>query len=693
MIRLVVTLSLLGAPAEDGLEPGIAVEGAGYWAFQRVEKPDVPHVSREDWRGNPVDRFILARLEKEGLAPVPPATRRVLIRRTTFDLIGLPPTPQEVDAFLADDSPDAFAKVVDRLLGSKEYGERWGRHWLDLVRYADTAGDAADFPVPEAYKYRNWVIESFACDETYDDFVREQIAGDLLPAADDDERWRQTIATGYIAISRRIGVSPHNLRHITIESTIDNLGKTFLGLTIGCARCHDHKFDRIPTSDYYAFYGIFDSSVYPHAGAEHQPYRRDFVYRAGKAKADEILRPYRETLAPWDRREREALKLYRSFQDRKVTDPSLTRESTWKALLRVRERRALVARTFPDLEIAHAIQEGKSRDAHVMKGGDPSSKAKGALVRRGFLRVLGGAKLAAEAAGSGRAELAGWLTDRSNPLTARVMANRVWHHHFGRGIVATTSDFGVRGSPPTHPELLDYLAARFVESGWSVKAMHRLVLLSETYRLGNAESARNSKLDPENLLLWRANRVRLEAEQLRDSLLTLSGRLDASIGQRHPFPHRLTYFYRQHEPFSETYATNRRSVYMLQRRLEKDAFLDLFDGPDGNLHVGERGESTTTLQSLYLMNSEFVHEQVDAMARRLLAETGDGSPRSRLDWAYERLFSRRPDDQEVARGREHLSTLRAIIARSEGARADVERLAWSAYLRSMVGSNAFLFVD
>jgi hypothetical protein len=691
VVSLIVTLSLLGAASPAG--EGGAGARADFWAFQRVEMPEVPRVSRDDRPRNPIDCFILARLEKEGLAPVPSATKRVLIRRATFDLIGLPPRPEEVDAFVLDDSPDAFAKVVDRLLGSKEYGERWGRHWLDLVRYADTAGDAADFPVPEAYKYRNWVIDSFAHDETYDEFVRQQIAGDLLPAVDDDQRWQQTIATGYIAISRRIGVSPHKLRHITIESTIDNLGKTFLGLTIGCARCHDHKFDRIPTSDYYAFYGIFDSSVYPHAGAEHQPYRRDFVYRVGKAKADEILRPFRETLAPWDLREREALRVYRLFQTEKVDDPKLTRESTWAALLQVREQRAAVARTFPDLEIAHAIQDGESRDAHVMKGGDPSGKAKGALARRGFLQVLGGRKLPEEAHGSGRVELAGWLADGANPLTARVMANRIWHHHFGRGIVATTSDFGVRGSPPSHPELLDYLAARFVDSGWSVKAMHRLMVLSETYRLGNAESARNSHLDPENRLLWRSNRVRLDAEQLRDSLLSLSGRLDASIGQRHAFPHRLTYFYRQHEPFSETYSTNRRSVYMLQRRLEKDSFLDLFDGPDGNLHVGERGESTTTLQSLYLMNSEFVHDHAGAMASRLLAETGDGSPRRRLDWAYERLFSRRADDQEAARGRQHLSTLRTIVARSEGASADIERLAWSAYLRSMVSSNEFLFVD
>ncbi|MFP6601890.1 MAG: DUF1549 domain-containing protein, partial [Pirellulaceae bacterium] len=260
-----------------------------FWSFQPVVPPAVPRVDEQAWNRNPVDAFVFSRLQQAGLKPGEQASKRVLLRRATYDLIGLAPSRQQVTDFLADDSPQAFEKVVDRLLASRHYGERWGRHWLDVVRYADTAGDAADYPVPEAYKYHNYVIDAFNKDKPYDQFVKEQLAGDLLPARDDDQRWEQLIATGYIAVTRRIGVGPLNLRHITIENTIDNLGRTFLGLTIGCARCHDHKFDPIPTADYYALYGIFDSTIYPHPGSEKQPRRRHFVYRVGQQKADEML--------------------------------------------------------------------------------------------------------------------------------------------------------------------------------------------------------------------------------------------------------------------------------------------------------------------------------------------------------------------------------------------------------------------
>ena len=317
------------------------------------------------------------------------------------------------------------------------------------MRYADTAGDAADFPVPEAFKYRNYVIDAFNSDKPYDQFVREQIAGDLLPASDEAARWEQKIATGYVAISRRIGVSPHNLKHITIEDTLNNIGKTFLGLTIGCARCHDHKFDPIPTADYYALYGIFNSSVYPHAGAEHQPYRKDFTYRVGQKQANEILKPFRERLANWDKKERDKFYEYRLFQSQVVKGPK-TRQSVWAELGEIRTQRAEVARTFPPLEIAFAISEGTAGDAYIQKQGDPGKRTQGALVRRGFLQVLGGQKLSASAKGSGRLQLADWLTHPDNPLTARVMVNRIWHYHFGRGLVPTPSDFGVRGTAPTH---------------------------------------------------------------------------------------------------------------------------------------------------------------------------------------------------------------------------------------------------
>ena len=575
-----------------------------------------------------------------------------------------------MNEFVNDQKPGAWHRVVERLLASPRYGERWGRHWLDLVRYADTAGDAADYPVPEAYKYRNYVIDAFNNDKPYDQFVREQIAGDQLPAANDDQRWEQTIATGYIAISRRIGVSPHNLKHITIEDTLNNLGKTFLGLTIGCARCHDHKFDPIPTADYYALYGISNSSVYPHAGAEHSPYRHSFVYRMGKDKADEMLKPFRDKLAPLNKKERDQYNLYQSFQS-EVVEKGLTRRAVWAELEKIRAQRTAMAETFPNPDIAYAIVDGPTADAQIQNQGDP--KDTGPLVRRGFLQILGGQKLPEKAKGSGRLQLAQWMTDPSNPLTARVMANRIWHYHFGRGLVSTPSDFGVRGTTPTHPQLLDLLAKHFIESDWSVKAMHRLILHSRTYRLAATEHADNLAKDPENHYLWRANRRRLDAEQLRDSILTFSGQLDHSRGGRHPFPHRLSYFYRQHEPFQEKYTSNRRSVYLMQPRIKKNPFLDLFDGPDGGLHVGDRKSTITTLQALYFLNSEFVHQQAAGISKRLPEQ-------DRVQQLYQLIFNRPANVTEMA------------FAIKYFARGKDEKR-WAGYVRSMLGSNEFLFVD
>ncbi len=656
--------------AEIAFASGAITEAQrNHWSFQPVQKPALPDAPK-DW-SHPIDAFIHSAMSKRGLEPVERASRLALIRRATFNLTGLPPSMKQIDRFLSDRSPDAWRKLYERLLASQQYGERWGRHWLDLVRYADTAGDAADFPVPEAFKYRNYVINAFNSDKPYDQFVREQIAGDLLPAKDDDGRWEQTIATGYLAISRRIGVSPHGMRHITLEDTINNVGKTFLGLSVGCARCHDHKFDPIPTADYYALYGIFNSTVYPHAGAEHKPYREDFVYRVGKTKANELLKPHRAKLASWDKRERDKFFEYKSFQTKEVKEAK-TRESTWAELQVIRANRAAVAATFPELEIAFAASEGNSEDAHVMKQGDHRRSSRGEIVRRGFLQILGGQKLPENAMGSGRRELADWLTDPANPLTARVMVNRIWHYHFGRGLVDSTSDFGVRGTAPTHPELLDYLAAHFVEHGWSIKEMHRLILSSKAYQLANTEVTANLSEDPDNKLHWRSNRQRLDAEQLRDSILSFTGQLDLTPGGRHPFPHHLTYFYRQHEPFQEKYTSNRRSVYQMQQRIQKNPYLDLFDGPDGNLHFGKRRESTTTLQALYFMNSHFVHEQVEAIAKRASAVSDE--PAEVVNWLYQTIFNRPPTNAELD------------FAKSRNP-------AWPSFVRAMLASNEFIYVD
>ena len=660
-----------GAVWPEGKALGFATgeitdEQRKHWAYQPLKGNAAQTPTEENF----IDAHVRGRLKGQGLQSVDLADRRTLIRRVTFNLTGLPPTPMEVEAFLKDQKADAWHRVVERLLASPRYGERWGRHWLDLVRYADTAGDAGDYPIPEAYKYRNYVIDAFNKDKPYNQFVREQIAGDQLPAENEEQRWEQTIATGYIAISRRIGVSPHKLRHITIEDTLNNLGKTFLGLTIGCARCHDHKFDPIPTADYYALYGIFDSSVYPHAGAEHSPHRHSFVYRMGKAKADEVLKPFRSKLEPWNKKERDQFNLYQSFQ-REVVTGSITRQSVWAGLEGIRARRAEVAKTFPNSDIAYAIVDGSASDVSIHKQGNPRDL--GPKVRRGFLQILGGQQLPENTKGSGRLELANWLTSSAEPLLARVIVNRIWHYHFGRGLVSTPSDFGVRGTAPTHPELLDMLAQYFIKSGWSMKTMHRLILDSETYRMAATEHAGNLAKDPDNHFLWRANRRRLDAEELRDSLLTFSAQLDITPGGRHPFPHRLTYFYRQHEPFQEKYVSNKRSIYQMQQRIQKNPYLDMFDGPDGGLHLGDRKASVTTLQALYFMNSKFIHEQAEAITERLPEE-------QKVEYLYELVFNRRAEEKELE------------FAESYFAK-DNSRQRWAGYVRSMLSSNEFLFVD
>ena len=667
------------ADGSEGLQPyEISEEHRQHWAFQPLRRGAVPAPAAADDSANAIDRFLFARLEQAGLRASRLADKRTLIRRVTYDLTGLPPTQQEVSDFLADDSKTAYADLVERLLQSPRYGERWGRHWLDVVRYADTAGDSGDFPVPEAYKYRNYVIDAFQADKPYDDFIREQIAGDLLPTDSEAERWSRIVATGYLAISRRIGVSPHRLRHITLEDTIDNLGKTFLGLSVQCARCHDHKFDPIPTADYYALYGILDSSVFAFPGGEHLPYRSNFAYRVGADKAREVMAEYEQGITYWNDREREKFREYQSFQNKLITTPGRNRIVVWDELQELRAERAVFARTEPPLETAYAVTEGVGKDAQIQQAGDPRSK--GPEVRRGFLQILGGAKVPPGYKGSGRALLADWIADEDNPLTARVMVNRIWHHHFGAGLVSTTSDFGVRGTPPTHPELLDYLARYFMDSGWSVKAMHRLIVQSKAYRQVSADSQPNFDKDPQNRLVWRFNRRRLDAEQIRDSILAFSGDLDLSRGGRHPFPHRRTYFYRQHEPFTEYFPTNRRSVYIMQGRIQKNPYLDLFDGPDGNLPLSERKATTTTLQALYLMNSEFMHEQAQAMAERSSAESRGRD--AFLSDAAETIFARPLSERDVQQAASYFA-----------AASGTEEQKRAGWLRAMLASNEFLFVD
>ena len=673
-------------------------EGHHFWSFQPVKDPAVPKVKDATWPRNSVDHFILARMEEAGVTPAPEADSRRLLRRVTFDLTGLPPTPAEMDAFLADTSPQAFEKVVDRLLDSPRYGERWGRHWLDVVRYADTCGNASDYPVPQAHRYRDWVIRAFSKDMPYDQFLREQIAGDLLPDGTDAERFGRITATGYLAIARRFGGSRMGEHHLTLEDTIDNLGRAFLGSSISCARCHDHKFDPFTMSDYYGLYGILESTRYPFPGAEADKKPADFVPLMTQAETDALLAPYREKLAGIDAEiktleiaEAEAKKLPDEPDKKTAVDAAA------KALAEIRKKRTTVAAEAPPIIDAYAVADGKPANTKLQLRGDP--KRLGDEVPRHFPTILGGQELPKDSVTSGRLQLAEWVTDPKNSLTARVMVNRIWQFHFGRGIVQTPNDFGARGQAPTHPELLDFLASRFVESGWSVKTMHKLILLSQSWQLSSLSAdgpavvalAKNAQLDPNNELLWKFNRYRLDAESIRDTLLFVGGDLDESPAGTHPVPPQHTWGWTQHNPFVATYETRRRSVYLMQQRLKKHPYLALFDGADPSSSTGVRLPSTTPLQALVAMNDPLAHAESAKFAARAVAAAADEP--ARITAAYQMAWNRPPSSEEQKECADFLKQYRDKLAELKTPPDQVEHKAWSALTRVLMSSNEFVFVD
>ena len=690
---LVVVLALLGAAGQVCAEGSDGPTDAArrWWSFQPVQDHAPPPVSDEGWPYGDIDRFILAALEAQGMKPPPLADKRTLIRRATFDLTGLPPTPPEIDAFLADDSPDAFAKVVDRLLASPHYGERWGRHWLDVVRYADTSGCNGDFPVPEAYRYRNYVIDSFNKDKPYDQFLREQIAGDLLPAESDEQRYEQIVATGYLPISRRFSSVAEEF-HLTVEDTIDNLGKAVLGLTVSCARCHDHKFDPIPATDYYALYGIFQSTKYAFPGTEIYRHPQDLVPLVPRDRLEKELWPH---LAKMEEMDAEMLRLYTRYAKLDTHDPE--KGKLKKRFDQLQRERDEVVKKLPPFPRAYAASEGTPDDARVHLKGEPTKL--GPTVPRGFLQVFGGQRLPPGTTGSGRLELAGWLTDPANPLTARVMVNRVWLHHFGQGLVRTPDDFGTRGAPPTHPELLDWLTRRFVEGpalserseskGWSVKSVHRLVMLSRAYQSACVENAEYAQRDPQNRLLWTFNRRRLSAEEVRDAMLAVSGALDRSPGGPHPFKPEWEWRYTQHNPFVDDFPTDRRSVYLMQQRIRMQPYLGTFNGADTNACTGQRGSDTAPQQALFMLNSEFAHQQAKRLAERVAREAG--GTKERLTKPFLLALGRPPTDEEVREAEEYLKTVEGPLE-SAGV-GEHEMAAWASYLRVLLSSSEFVFVD
>ncbi|MEZ5940731.1 MAG: PSD1 and planctomycete cytochrome C domain-containing protein [Planctomycetaceae bacterium] len=605
------------------------------WAFHPIQKISPPQVADEGWCRTDIDRFLWAAWSEQGLDPVPFADKRILLRRVTLDMTGLPPTPEEVEAFLADESPDAYSKVVDRLLDSPAYGERWGRHWLDLARYADTSGDGTDMPVPEARYYRDYVIAAFNRDMPYDQFLIEQLAGDTLAKQnpDDPRNYEKIIATGYIALSRRFGNSRNSDYELIIDDTIDTVGRSMLGLTLGCARCHHHKFDPVTANDYYGFFGYFHNTLYPHAGTEHQKERADFV---------------------------------------SITIPEELKE------------------TYENAEAwAVSDKEKPDGDVPVYVGGDP--KKKGDNAPRGFLDVLNADDAVIPEGESGRLQLAQWIASPENPLTPRVIVNRIWHHHFGKGFVATPSNFGQQCAPPSHPELLDWLATEFMSHGWSIKYLHRQILLSAAYQLDSVNRPEQAAIDEANRYFWKFDRRRMDAETLRDSILAVSGTLEPGTGGRHPFPANDKLKFSQGNPFFATYDHNHRTVYLMSPRLNRHPFMALYDGPDPNKTTSARPTSTVALQALSMMNGDFMKTKATAFARSAIAaqvETSD-----RVNWAYERAYGRPPEATELTEAADYLAAYEASMQEQGKSKEESELLSWASFSRVLLSSNEFVYID
>jgi mono/diheme cytochrome c family protein len=663
-----------------------------HWAFQPLTEPPLPEVKDKTWPLNPIDRFIQAKREAAGLTPAPDAEPHVLARRLSYALTGLPPASDQTD--LSDPS-DLFDQVR-HLLASKAYGERWARHWLDWARYADTAGDNSDYPIPQARLYRDYVIQSLNDDLPYDRFLTEQLAGDLLPAASQEEKNRQTIATGYVALSRRFGSLIERYPwHVTIEDTLDNLGRTVMGLTLSCARCHDHKFDPVSMRDYYGIYGIFASTRYPMPGLELFKAQHHFPPLIPEKEAAAKLAPFEKETR---RLEAELEKLLAECEDMARENAALERSSSIaeqrqrkdaldKHMIRARKAgEALAAhlKKLPVIPAAYAVSDDAPANARLQMRGEPERP--GAEVPRKFPDILGGHTLPEDIAAqtSGRLQLAQWITDPQNPLTARVIVNRVWQRHFGKGLVPTTSDFGLRGEPPTHPELLDWLATDFIRHGWSLKHLHRRILSSRTWRMASTDSADNLASDPGNTYYWKFNRQRLDAESLRDTMLLLSGKLDLTPQEKSfPFPAMKDWGYTQHHPFKDDYPNNKRSIYQLTKRLTVAPYMQTFDGPDPNACTATRDSSVTALQALHFLNDDTVHTTAEGIAKQLLKT--QRSDEQHLTHLHRQLFARAPTTEET--------TLLLTHQRALKKQTTYPAHAWASLTRSLLRANEFLYLD
>jgi mono/diheme cytochrome c family protein len=648
-----------------------AKQARSFWSFRPVGDPEPPPVRDAAWPASPIDRFILARLEAAGLAPSPPADKVALIRRVTFDLVGLPPTPEEVAAFVRDDSPDAYDRLVDRLLASPHHGERWGRYWLDVARYGeDQAHSFQPRLYPHGYRYRDWVIGALNRDMPYDRFALEQVAGDLLDGPESG-RLDRLAALGFFACGPVYYGDAKQLDQY--DDRIDTMARGFLGLTVACARCHDHKYDPIPTTDYYALEGVFASTRYVEVPAA----PREQVEAYDKAQA--AIKAKEKAIA--DVLQAEAKRLNKpklANNQLKAFERTLTGDAKKTVKAMRAEVDELTKKAPPKYPVIHALADASTpTDMPVLVRGNPATP--GAKVPRHFLTVLGGDG-GPFRQGSGRLELARAIASPDNPLTARVIVNRIWQHHFGRGLVGSASNFGALGERPSHPELLDWLAHRFVESGWSLKALHREILLSSTYRQSSRFDSPGYAKDPGNTLLWRMNRRRLDVEAWRDAMLAVAGRLDESLGGP--------------SIALDGSGNRRRTAYAAVSRHDLAWMLRLFDFPDPNITSGGRVETTVPLQQLFALNSELMVSAARTVAARLHrpGETAPDDP-ARIHRAYRLLYGRDVTPRELEIGLAYLGAAdRPESTNPAGpSRPDLSR--WERYAQALLTANEFLFVD
>ena len=703
-----------------------------HWAWQAPQRPAVPAVKDSAWPRNEIDRFILAKLENQGLTPAPPAEPATLLRRLYFDLIGLPPTPVDVEEFVnAWDSAGAkrqalLEKLIDQLLSSPHYGERWGRHWLDLARYADSNGYEFDEIRPDAWRYRDYVIRAFHADKPYDRFLIEQIAGDELFPDDIDAR----IATGFNLLGPDMTDSSNQAqrRQNTLDDMTETAGLVFMGLTIGCARCHDHKFEPILQADFYRVQAFFAAAAFRHdlpvaskdqravhaqAQAQYQalirpkldaqarleaPYRAQVLEAKLARVADEARAAHRTPEAQRTPRQRELVNQTARLVAVTATDAvAVMSKDDRAAYEKLRQTlHQFDDRKPPALPIAIGLQNaaGPVAKTFLLERGELNQR--GAEIQPAWPLILSPKHQETRSkieppdpqSTGRRAALARWLADPRHPLTARVMVNRLWQHHFGRGIVATPSDFGVRGQPPTHPEMLDWLATEFVARGWSVKQMHKLMLLSATYQQssrlrlsektgGPDDSAKPQASDPDNAWFSRMNRRRLEGEIIRDSLLAVSGRLNKKAGGPGvfpPLPSEMKVTAKEWPVTADAQEHTRRSVYLFARRNLRVPFLGAFDLPDSNHSCPKRQQSTTGPQALALLNSTDVAVAAKALAQRLAMETNDAD--EQVTSAFRWALGRRPSAEEQRMAREFLreSPLHELC-------------------RGLLNTNEFVYVD